>query len=71
MRPGSESEYKIIAEAIGTNPKSKHLVMGNGVKVGVRSEQNIFVSPEAFKVAQDRAAAKKENNKNSYTPCIF
>lgn len=63
MRPGSESEYNVIAEAIGTDPQSKHLIMSNDVKVGLRTEHNIFVSPEALKVAQDRAIAKRENNK--------
>ena len=63
MRPGSEFEYKIIAEAIGEVHESKHLIMSNGVKVGLRNEHNILVSPEALKVAQDRAVAKKEDNK--------
>ncbi len=63
MRPGSESEYKVLAEAIGSDHQSQHLIMSNGVKIGLRTEHNIFVSPEALKVAENRSVEKKENNK--------
>ncbi len=54
MRIASESEYGMIAWAIGISPSSTELIMSNGVKVGMRKNSRVYVSPEALKVAKLR-----------------
>ncbi|MCG8538084.1 MAG: hypothetical protein MI808_23610 [Pseudomonadales bacterium] len=47
----SRAEYVQLAQALGTTPLAKYLVMSNGVQVGWRSNRYCYVSPVAFKVA--------------------
>lgn len=54
MRKASESEYSMIARAVGVSSHSIELIMSNGVKVGERKNYHAYVSPEALKVAKDR-----------------
>ena len=47
----SHTEYVQLAQALGTPPEAKYLVMTNGVRVGWQSNRFFYVAPAAFKVA--------------------
>ncbi len=54
MQKASESEYSMLARAVGVSSHSIELIMSNGVKVGERKNYHAYVSPEALKVAKNR-----------------
>lgn len=62
MRSATETEYALVAKAMGVRPLATNLIMSNGVRVGTRENGQLYIAQHALDVAKKWANASESED---------